>query len=174
PAAAAQNVGAVLEAGACGINIEDGSEAPELLCAKIAAIKARFGARVWLNARTDVFLKSLVPAAQGFEETVRRAMLYQGAGADSIFVPGAVEDDLLVRLVAAIDAPINLLAWPGLPDAARLKAIGIRRLSAGGGVAKASFDHAFVLARDFLRDGRSEPFTRPLNIPEGLNAQMKR
>ena len=90
------------------------------------------------------------------------------------FFSGPAEDALLVRLVAAIAAPINVLAVAGLPPAARLREIGIRRLSAGGGVAKASLNHTFGLARDFLADGRSEPFTQPLIVPNGLNANMRR
>jgi len=167
------NVARVHEAGAQGINIEDGTDAPELLCAKIAAIKATLGERVWINARTDVYLKALVAPERAFDETVRRAKLYREAGADSIFVPFVYEDAVLARLVKAIAAPLNVLG-PGLPDAPRLKEIGIRRLSAGGGIAKLSFDHAFVLAREFLSEGRSSLFGQTAHIPQPLNALMKR
>jgi hypothetical protein len=61
-----------------------------------------------------------------------------------------------------------------LPPAARLKEIGVRRLSAGSGVARMSQNRTFELARDFLADGRSEPLTAPLSIPGGLNAIMRR
>jgi len=171
--AAAASVARVHDAGAQGINIEDGAQAPELLRAKIAAIKAKLGDRVWINARTDVYLKALVPPERAFDETVRRADLYRAAGADSIFVPFVYDDAVLVRLVKAIAAPINVLG-PGLPDAPRLKEIGVRRLSAGGGVAKLSFDRAFALAREFQSEGRSSRFGAPIQIPGGLNALMKR
>ena len=78
------------------------------------------------------------------------------------------------RFVKAIDAPINVLAWKGLPPAARLKKIGIRRLSAGSGVAKASLNHIYAMAKDFLGEGASEPLTGPLLMPGGLNAMMRR
>ena len=172
--AVVESVMRVRDAGASGINIEDGTGSPDLLCAKIERVKARLGDGIWINARTDVYLHNLASGEAAYEETIKRARRYREAGADSIFVPMAAEDALLVRLVKAIDAPLNLLAWPGLPPAARLKEIGVRRLSAGSGVARASLNRTFELTRDFLADGRSEPLTAPLAIPGGLNAIMRR
>jgi 2-methylisocitrate lyase-like PEP mutase family enzyme len=171
---AAASVARVLDAGATGINIEDGTGAPDLLAAKIKAIKQRFGGKVWVNARTDVYLHDLAQGEAAYDETVRRAGLYRDAGADSVFIPLAVEDALLVRFVASIAAPLNFLAWPGLPPRERLKQIGVRRLSAGSGVAKMSLNRTYELARDFLADGRSEPVTGSLLMPKGLNAIMLR
>lgn len=173
-AAAAESVARVADAGAVGINIEDGTGSPDLLCAKIEAIKARSGANVWINARTDVYLHNLAQGEAAYDETVKRARRYLDAGADSIFIPMAAEDALLVRFAAAIDAPLNFLAWPGLPPLARLKEIGVRRLSAGSGVARMSFNHTYALTQAFLAEGRSEPLTAPLLIPNGLNAIMRR
>jgi 2-methylisocitrate lyase-like PEP mutase family enzyme len=172
--AAAESVARVLDAGAAGINIEDGKGTPGLLCEKIARIKERFGAKVWINARTDVYLAKLAEGEAAYEETVKRAGRYREAGADSIFIPGAAEDALIARLVNAIDAPINLLAWPGLPPAARLRELGVRRLSAGTGVAKSSLDHTFVLARDFLAKGESASLMGASPIPQNMNAMMRR
>jgi 2-methylisocitrate lyase-like PEP mutase family enzyme len=173
-AAAAQSVARIVDAGATGINIEDGTGSPDLLAAKIEKIKARFGAHVWINARTDVYLHNLAEGEAAYDETIRRARLYRSAGADSIFIPMATEEALLARFVDAIDAPLNFLAWPGLPPLARLKEIGVRRLSAGSGVAKMSLNHTYAMAQAFLADGRSEPLTAPILIPKGLNANMRR
>ena len=79
------------KAGIAGINIEDGKEPPPVLAEKIKAIKqacAREGVDVFVNARTDVYLKSLVPAEQQMDETLTRGRLYAQAGADGLFVPG--------------------------------------------------------------------------------------
>ena len=170
----AENVGYVVDAGASGINIEDGTGSPDLLCDKIAIIKQEHGSDIWLNARTDVYLHNLAEGEAAYEETVKRAKRYLEAGADSIFIPMAAGDDLLARFVGAIAAPINVLAWPGVSPAAKLKEIGIRRLSAGSGIARTSLDHIYGLTRAFLAEGRSEPLTNPLQIPKGLNANMKR
>jgi 2-methylisocitrate lyase-like PEP mutase family enzyme len=170
----AENVQYLADAGISGINIEDGKESPGLLCDKIATIKAQHGDAVWINARTDVYLHNLAQGEAAYEETVTRAKRYIEAGADSIFIPMAVDEDLLKRFVAAIAAPINSLAWKGLPSVARLKEIGIRRLSAGSGIAKVSLGYAHTMAKAFLAEGKSEPFTAPLDIPGGFNAVMKR
>lgn len=173
-AEAAESVARVMDAGAVGVNIEDGKGSSDLLAAKIEMIKTRFGSRVWVNARTDVYLHNLAQGEAAYEETVRRARRYRDAGADSIFVPMCVDEAVLARFVRAIDAPLNALAWPGLPPASRLKEIGIRRLSAGGGVAKTALDHIYALARAFLAEGRSELLTGPLTIPGGLNGIMRK
>ena len=169
-----ENVGYVLDAGACGINIEDGTGSADLLCDKIANIKQEHGDAVWVNARTDVYLHNLAQGEAAYEETVKRAKRYRQAGADSIFIPMAAGDELIARFVSAIAAPINVLAWPGIPPLAKLKALGVRRLSAGSGIAKMSLNHTFVLAQAFLAEGRSEPLTGPTQLPGSLNAAMKR
>jgi 2-methylisocitrate lyase-like PEP mutase family enzyme len=84
-----------------------------------------------------------------------------------------VDDATIVRFVQAIDAPLNFLAWAGLPPVARLREIGVRRLSAGSGIAKVSLGHVFELAQAFLAEGKSEPLTGSIPIPGGLNANMK-
>jgi len=173
-AQAADAVSRVIDTGAVGINIEDGTGSPDLLCAKIEKIKSRAGDAVWVNARADVYLHKLASGEAAYEETVRRAGRYVEAGADSIFVPMVVEEDVLKRLVKSVAAPLNLLAWPGLPDAARLKDIGVRRLSAGSGVVKALLNYTYALTQAFLAQGRSEPLTEPLLMPGGLNAMMRR
>jgi 2-methylisocitrate lyase-like PEP mutase family enzyme len=168
------NVGYLVDAGATGINIEDGTGSAEVLASKIEAIKKGLGDAVWINARTDVYLHNLAQGEAAYDETVKRARRYLDAGADSIFIPMAAGDDLLTRFVQAIAAPINVLAWPGVSPVARLKELGVRRLSAGSGIAKTSLDNIYVLARAFLAEGRSEPLTGPMQIPGGLNANMKR
>jgi 2-methylisocitrate lyase-like PEP mutase family enzyme len=169
-----ENVQYVADAGATGINIEDGTGSPDLLASRIEAIKKSMGDAVWVNARTDVYLHNLAQGEAAYDETVKRARRYRDAGADSIFIPMAAGDELLARFVRAIDAPINVLAWPGVSPVARLKEIGVRRLSAGSGIAKMSLNHVFALAQAFLAEGRSEPLTGPTLMPGGLNAMMKR
>jgi 2-methylisocitrate lyase-like PEP mutase family enzyme len=177
-AAAAGAVAArIIEAGAVGINMEDGAGTPELLAAKIDSVKAaaaRAGVDFWVNARIDVYLRKLRDGAAAYDETVARARSYREAGADTIFVPGVVDEALLARLVRDVVLPLNVLAWPGLPPAETLRAIGVRRLSAGSGLAKAALNHVYVLTQTFLRDGRSEPLAAgALGNPE-LNQLMRR
>jgi 2-methylisocitrate lyase-like PEP mutase family enzyme len=173
---AARTVGAVIEAGAVGINIEDGNGAPDLLAAKIENLRAaatKEGVPLWVNARVDTYLRRLVPAPQAYDETVRRASLYTSAGASSIFVPGLVDRTDLTRLVKDVALPLNVLAWPGLPDAAALQEIGVRRLSAGSGIGKAVLGYTLDMAKAFLAEGRSEPITGGTLTNPDVNGMMR-
>jgi len=156
PAAVAALAKRLVEAGAQGINIEDGGAAPELLAAKIAAIKAAVGGTLFVNARCDVWLRGVAPEAP-VAEAARRGVIYAGAGADGFFAPGLTDVRDIAAMVAATSLPVNLLAWPGLADAATLSGLGVRRLSAGSGVCSAVWGRAAALTRGFLADGRSEP-----------------
>jgi len=170
-------IAGVLDAGVVGVNIEDGTELPDLLCAKIErakAVAARAGVDLWINARVDVYIRNLASGQEAFEETIRRAALYRSAGADSIFVPALVDGDTIAHMVPRIGLPFNALAWPGLPDAAWLESFGVRRLSAGAGLAKAALDRAFRLANAFLADGRVEALNDPPPLLANLNELMRR
>jgi 2-methylisocitrate lyase-like PEP mutase family enzyme len=177
PQAAADFALCVIDAGAVGINIEDGQDSPDLLSAKIGQVRhaaTRSGVDLWINARVDVYLHKLAEGQAAYDETVRRARLYREAGANSIFAPGAVDETTIGNLVREVGCPLNVLAWPGLPDAARLAQLGVRRLSAGAGLAKASLGHTYELSQGFLRDGISEPFFAGALAAVGMNGLMKK
>ena len=96
PAAVEETVARIVEAGAVGINIEDGPGAPDLLCLKIERAKRagqHFGIDLFVNARTDVYLRGLAPEGKQVAETLARAKLYRNAGASGIFVPGLRDAD---------------------------------------------------------------------------------
>jgi 2-methylisocitrate lyase-like PEP mutase family enzyme len=159
PASVGENVAAVIDAGAVGINIEDGSEPPELLCAKITRAKevgTRLGVDVFVNARIDVYLRNLATGAARIDETLARAKRYQEAGADGIFVPAVSDPNEIRKIASATDLPLNVLAWSGLPPASELAQLGVRRLSAGSGIARSLWSRGAVLAKGFLSEGRSD------------------
>ncbi|MCY1019085.1 isocitrate lyase/PEP mutase family protein [Pyxidicoccus sp. MSG2] len=175
PAAVGETVAAVMEAGAVGINIEDGSEAPDLLCAKLEQVKrasARLGVDLFVNVRTDVFLRGLAPKERRVEEALKRAERYRAAGADGLFVPG-VSDAADIRAIAsAAKLPLNVMAVPGLPSPAELASLGVRRLSAGAGIAQAVFGRAAALATAFLKDGATASLAEGAMPYPQLNALM--
>src|SRR5580700_1593138 len=62
PRTVARLVTRVLSVGVVGINVEDGTGSPDLLCQKIAAIRenaAHSGVDLFINARTDVYLRGI-------------------------------------------------------------------------------------------------------------------
>lgn len=157
PAAVAALAGRLVEAGAQGINIEDGGGLPDQLAAKIAAVKAAVGGALFVNARCDVWLRGVGAPETRVAEAARRGALYAAAGADGLFTPGLTDAGDIAAMVAATPLPLNLLAFAGLPDARTLEGLGVRRLSAGSGLASAAFGRVAALTRAFLADGASEP-----------------
>src|SRR5260370_32599405 len=96
PHAVAQLVARVLAAGAVGINIEDGAGSPDLMCRKIVAIResvAHLGVDLFINARTDVYLRGIASGAAAVEEVIHRASRYRAAGCDGLFVPALANTD---------------------------------------------------------------------------------
>jgi len=167
----------VLDAGAVGVNVEDGTGTPDLLAAKIGRMKdaaAKAGIDLWINARIDVYLRRLKEGDAAYAETIARARRYREAGANSIFVPAAAEESLLAQLVRDVVLPLNVLAWPGVPPADRLKELGVRRLSAGSGIAKIVLNNVYAMTQAFLADGRSEPFNAGVLKNPEINRLMRR
>lgn len=160
PATVGENIAPLIGAGAVGINLEDGLGRPELLGAKIEQVKrtaARLGVNLFVNARTDVYLRNTIPTERRLEETLARAERYRAAGADGIFVPGLVEAAAIRTVAASVKLPLNVMARAGLPAAAELAALGARRLSAGSGIPEVLYGRMAALATDFLRQGLSAP-----------------
>ena len=160
------------ETGAVGINIEDRDGTAELLAEKIAAIRAAVGPGLFINARCDLWLLGIGPVEGRLEEAVRRAGLYRAAGASGLFMPGVTEAET-IRVLVDQGLPLNLLARPTLTDAEGLKALGVRRLSAGSNIAAAAYGTADRLTRGFLADGDSKPQAAEAFDYGALNGLMK-
>ncbi|MFI9724295.1 isocitrate lyase/phosphoenolpyruvate mutase family protein [Streptomyces sp. NPDC052396] len=155
-AGVAETVAGVLEAGAVGVNIEDGNRPPAELAARLTAARGvaeRAGVRLFLNARTDTYRLGLGDPATRFKETLERARVYVDAGADGIFVPGVTDSATITALAADISVPLNIMAGPGAPDVAGLGALGVARVSLGAGVARAAFAAARRAAQELYGTG---------------------
>jgi 2-methylisocitrate lyase-like PEP mutase family enzyme len=172
PAQAAENVKAFINAGAVGINLEDGKQPHELHLRKIEAIRRaaeQAGVNLYINARTDVFLKQLVPPEQAVEEILRRASAIKNAGASGLFVPGLAKPDQIGVVVEGAGLPLNLIAMPGLPNAAALRDLGVKRLSAATAVFNAAIAGAREAVTDFLGDGDSDALWQRRGQPLDYN-----
>lgn len=160
PAAVGSNIAALIEAGASGINIEDGAGAPDLLCAKIEAAKragARHGIDLFVNARTDVYLRGLASGDEAVAMTVERLTAYRDAGADGGFVPGLASAEDAARIVAAVPGlVINVMAMPGLAALDALAQAGVRRISAGPAFFRNAYGTAEMSVKAWL-DGDFAP-----------------
>jgi 2-methylisocitrate lyase-like PEP mutase family enzyme len=113
---------------------------------------------LFINARTDVDLKGLAEGHAAYAETVQRAERYRDAGADGIFVPFAKDEDLIGRLAEAIALPLNVILMPGLAPAARLQALGVRRLSCGTTPFTATYAPLAGMIGAYLANGEASAF----------------
>ncbi|CEJ12521.1 Carboxyvinyl-carboxyphosphonate phosphorylmutase [bacterium YEK0313] len=146
PEAVAETIAMAIDAGLAGGNIEDkvpGRQAlydeglaVERIAAARSVIAARGSAFV-LTARSDALLLAGRP---GLAEGIARCKRYRAAGADCLYMPGAVDLETVGRLVRAIDGPINVVMGLGTNEgnAHDLIAAGVRRISLGGTIARAA------------------------------------
>jgi 2-methylisocitrate lyase-like PEP mutase family enzyme len=142
----------VIATGIVGMNIEDSiNMSPTLIdemqfCERISAIRElsdSLGFHLVVNARTDSFYTSSASPGEKLSESIRRGNKYREAGADCIFVQPVWEREMISTLVKEIDAPINILANPGMgagmpPTVSELQDLGVARVSLGSGLMKAT------------------------------------
>jgi 2-methylisocitrate lyase-like PEP mutase family enzyme len=170
-AAAARNVSALIDAGAIGINIEDGIDPATgalrpagVVAERIAAIRAMAGTRglpLFVNARTDVYFLPSGHPQRRLEEAADRLRQYARAGADGGFAPGLIDPGTIATLVSRIDLPLNVYAGcAGVPPVAELAAAGARRISVGCGPLQGLLGQAEAMAREILEQGRYDLMLR--------------
>ncbi|NWL11680.1 3-methyl-2-oxobutanoate hydroxymethyltransferase [Paenarthrobacter nitroguajacolicus] len=138
----ATTVTGILEAGAVGINMEDGSRDPAEFCARISAGRdaARSAGRdLFINARTDIFLTGAGRVEQQIAEVLARAEKYVEAGADGIFVPGASDTGTIAALTEGISVPVNVMVGAGSLNVGELGGLGVSRVSLGSSIAQAAY-----------------------------------
>lgn len=136
-----QNVERLLDHGVVGINFEDqmvgsnGLYEIEAQCDRIRSIRERAdtaGVPLFINARTDLFLKEPNPSLHGqlLNDAVRRANAYEEAGANGMFLPGLVTKELIRTCCESISLPVNVMIDK---DAVvnELAQVGVRRISYG-------------------------------------------
>ncbi len=137
------NIEKVIDTGAIGINFEDqivvgeGLYSVEEQSERIAAIRAAANAKgvpLFINARTDVFLKNAAPAhREHFEEAVKRGVAYADAGASGLFAPGLKDPELIRSICARSSLPVNIMVMADTPSNQEMAALGVARISYGPG-----------------------------------------
>jgi len=163
PQDAAATAKGVIEAGAVGMNFEDGTGDAthplvdlSLQLEKIHAIReatSKTEVPLVLNARTDVYLDTVGEPEKRYELALQRAFAYRDAGADCVFVPGVRDPDTIARLVKDLKCPLNILAVPGSPPVAELEKLGVARVSLGSGPMRATMGLLRRLAEELKTSG---------------------
>ena len=136
----ADNVSRLIDLGVIGINFEDrvikGSGLYDIdrQARRVAAIRKaaeQKGIALFLNARTDLFLRQGRDAAQSVGEAMDRAKAYTAAGASGFFIPGLLDDALIGRICDGVALPVNVMVMDGVPSNDRLTELGVSRISYG-------------------------------------------
>jgi 2-methylisocitrate lyase-like PEP mutase family enzyme len=157
----------IIATGIVGINIEDSIDLSPVLidemtfCERISAIRAlsdSLGFHLVINARTDSFYTSSGSLREKLYESIKRGNKYREAGADCIFVQPVWEKETISTLVKEINAPINILANPGIggglpPSVRELQDLGVARLSLGSGLMKATLALIKKVADELSKKG---------------------
>ncbi|BDD09839.1 2-methylisocitrate lyase [Fulvitalea axinellae] len=150
----------MLEAGAVGFNIEDGiPEEKRLdnlddLLVKIKALvelKKEIGIPFVINARTCVYWLALGNEDERIETAIARGNAFAEAGADCVFVPGAMDEKNVAELAKEIKAPLNIIANPVFHDFKKLEELGVRRLSIGSGAVRATLAYIDSIGEDLAK-----------------------
>jgi 2-methylisocitrate lyase-like PEP mutase family enzyme len=173
PVEVAQLVAELAALGVAGINIEDGSGAPELLCAKIEAIRTTpAGAAIFVNARTDVYLRQMATGAQAVAMVLARLASYRRAGADGAFVPGLGNLPEIERVASGTPMPLNVMLLPGMHSVRALAEAHVRRLSVGPATFQAGYGVAQNHVRQFLREDDPTPMLQTTLDYQAMNVAL--
>jgi 2-methylisocitrate lyase-like PEP mutase family enzyme len=159
PAGVAETVRLLAAAGAAGCSIEDydpatgriGAIGPAAERVAAAAAAAHEGDPLVLTARAENYLH----AAGDLADTIARLVAYRAAGADVLYAPGLTDAADIRAVVAAVAAPVNVLALPGAPSVAELGALGVRRISTGSLLAGAAYGALLAGAHELQTAGTS-------------------
>jgi 2-methylisocitrate lyase-like PEP mutase family enzyme len=165
PDGVAESVTRCVATGVAGLSIEDSPKDATPLYpfdAAVARIKAaraaidRAGGDVVFTARAENFLRG-VP---DLDDVIRRLKAYAAAGADCLYAPGIRSREQIEAVVKAVaPKPVNFLAgWAMDLTVSDIAAMGVRRISVGGSLARVAM-HAFIkTATEIAKDGKFDGF----------------
>jgi len=165
-AGVAESVRLAVEAGVAGLSIEDSTGnasrplyEPDTAVDRIrAARKAidKAGGSTLLVGRAECFLVG----RPDIEHTIQRLKAYGNAGADCLYAPGIRTPEQISAVVAGVaPKPVNLLmGWPGDLTMREIAALGVRRVSVGGALARSAWGGFMRAAKLIIEQGKFDGF----------------
>ena len=170
--ASRESVRLAVETGVSGLSIEDGADrklysiddaVARLRAARAAIDKA--GGDVLLVGRAECFLLG----RPDLDETIARLKAYANAGADCLYAPGIKSREQIAAVVNAVaPKPVNVMMSSGAQPltVADLAALGVRRISVGGALARVGWGSVMRVAKQIARG-------RPLRRPQRQRARRR-
>ena len=164
PAEVAVNMARAAATGVAGLSIEDSTgDADDPLFEFALAVERvraarkgieRSGQPVLLTGRSEGFIVGRPELA----ETINRLVAYAEAGADCLYAPGIrTPEDISAVVKAVAPKPVNVLVGAGFATVPQLAALGVRRISVGGALARAAWTGFVQAAKEIAEQGT---FTR--------------
>jgi 2-methylisocitrate lyase-like PEP mutase family enzyme len=173
PKDVAANVTAAAATGIAGLSIEDSTGDPSnplfelsLAIERIRAAREaldKTGTGVLLTGRSEGFLAG----RPDLDETIRRLNAYADAGAECLYAPGLRTVDEIRAVVSAVaPEPVNALIGSDIATVDELARIGVRRISVGGGLARAAWTGFLQAAKEIAERGTFAELGRVVPFPE--------
>jgi len=159
PQDVADTIRLALATGVAGASIEDYTGDPGAPIYDVGLARDRVAAaveaahsgssRLVLTARAENYLHERADLG----DTIERLQAFQEVGADVLYAPGLTLLDDIHSLVASVDRPVNVLAFPGAPPVAELASVGVSRVSVGGAFAFAAMAGLLDAAHELIEHG---------------------
>jgi methylisocitrate lyase len=167
------NVMSAARTGIAGLSIEDstGDSAHPLFDMPLAVERMRAARRAIDESGTPLLLtgrsEGFIAGRPDLAETIRRLVAYAEAGAECMFAPGLRS---IADITAVVDAvspiPVNVLVGSDFTTVDELAAAGVRRISVGGGLARAAWTATMEAAREISNNGTFTALARSMPFPE--------
>src|SRR5512134_1682166 len=165
-AGVAESVRLAVETGVAGLSIEDstGDASRPLYPIDIAVERMRAARKAIDKAGGDTLLvgraECFLVGRPDLDETILRLKAYSDAGADCRYAPGIRTREQIAAVVAAVaPKPVNLLVGSTSELTVQaIAALGVRRVSVGGALARAAWGGFMRAARMLAEQGRFDGF----------------
>jgi 2-methylisocitrate lyase-like PEP mutase family enzyme len=173
PETVAEHVGMAAATGIAGLSVEDSTGDPDeplfdfaLAVERIRAARHAIdgtGTGVLLTARSEGF----IAGRPDLRETIRRLTAYAAEGADCLYAPGLrTIDDIDAVVKAVAPKPVNVLVGSDFTTIETLAALGVRRISVGGALARTAWTGFLKTAREIAERGTFGGFADTLSHTE--------
>ncbi len=165
PDGVAANVTRCIATGVAGLSIEDSPKDAatplydfDTAVARVKAARAavdRAGGDVVFTARAENFIRGVTD----LDDVIRRLKAYKEAGADCLYAPGLRTREQIEAVVKAVaPRPVNFLAGPFGFTVSDIAAMGVRRISVGGSLARAAMNAFIRTATEIAKEGKFDGF----------------
>ena len=177
-AGVAESVRLAVEAGVSGLSIEDGVDRKlytvDDAVARVRAARAaidKAGGDVLLIGRAECFLFG----HPDLDETIARLKAYANAGADCLYASNIKSREQIAAMMNAVaPKPVSLLMSSGAQPltVADIAALGVRRISVGGALARVAWLPVMRVAKQIAEEGRFDGLSNSTPNAE-LNALFR-